>query len=101
MSITTEILGLRREQNSTVDLLLGAIAWEKAARNPEHKRARHAAVLQFADLVLLNTAVHAGEASSETPNPTRSRIRRLIEVTSRRIHRRSDPGQLHQRRLFA
>ena len=98
MSIATEILSLRRDRHSSVNLLIGAIAWEKAAQTPERKMARHADVLQLADLVLLNVAVHAGEASSGPP--TTHRTRRAV-VPFRRKHRRSDPGQLHQHTLFA
>ena len=98
MSIATEILSLRRDQGSSVNLLIGAIAWEQAAKNPEHKMARHADVLHLADLVLLNVAVHAAEALGEPPTIHRSR-RALLP--SRRKRRHSDPGQLHQHRLFA
>lgn len=98
MSIATEILSLRRDQHSSVNLLIGAIAWEQAARNPLHKMARHADVLHLADLVLLNVAAHAAEAFGEPPTIHKSR--RAV-VPFRRKHRRSDPGQLHQHRLFA
>jgi len=99
MSIATELLSLRRDQDSSVNLLLGAIAWEKTAQSPEHKMARHASVLQLADVVLLNVAVHASEASGEEPGTIR-RIRRA-PMPSRRKRRRFDPGQLRQHRLFA
>jgi hypothetical protein len=97
MSIATEILSLRRDQTSSVNLLIGAISWEKAAQRADHRMARHAAVLQFADLVLLNVAVHAGETLSQPP--TTHRTRRGVLPYSRK-RRRSDPGQLHQHRLF-
>ena len=99
MSIATELLSLRRDQDSSVNLLLGAIAWEKAARTPEHKTSRHASVLQLADVVLLNVAVHATEASGEVP-PTIHGTRRAV-LPFRRKRRRPDPGQLHQHKLFA
>ena len=98
MSIATELLSLRRDQASSVNLLLGAIAWEKAARTPEHKTSRHASVLQLSDVVLLNVAVHATEASGEPP--TIHRTRRAV-LPFRRKRRRPDPGQLHQHKLFA
>ena len=98
MSIATEILSLRRDQGSSVNLLIGAIAWEQAARNPQHKMARHADVLQLADLVLLNVAVHAAEVLSEPPTIHR---RRRAVPSSRRNRRRTDSGQSHQRMLFA
>ena len=98
MSIATELLSLRRDQDSSVNLLLGAIAWEKAAQSPEHKRARHASVLQLADVVLLNVAVHASEASGEPPT---TRKNRRAVFPFRRKRRRPDPGQLRQHRQFA
>jgi hypothetical protein len=46
----------------------------------------------------LNVAAHAAEQLSD---PSESRKSRRAVVPFQRKPRRSDPGQLHQRRLFA
>jgi len=97
MNIATKILDLRQNQSSSVETLLAAIEWEKAAQGEEHILARRYAVREAADLVLLNVAVHAADALSEPPVIRRTRP----TVLSRRKLRRSNPGELHQRRLFA
>jgi hypothetical protein len=48
-------------------------------------------------MVLLNVAAHAADALNEPP--TIRKIRRLFQF--RRKRRRSNAGELHQRRLFA
>ena len=59
MTIASAILSLRRNQSSSVELLLGALDWERAATQYDHRAARHYAVLQAIDQVLLNVAAHA------------------------------------------
>ena len=59
MTIASAILSLRRNQSSSVELLLGALDWERAATQYDHRSARHYAVLQAIDQVLLNVAAHA------------------------------------------
>jgi len=98
MSIATEILTLRNNQMSSVEILLGAIDWRNAAQDAEHFLSRGYDVTVTADLVLLNVSVHAAEALSEPPKIRRTR-RALLPF--RRKRHDSDPGQLRQRRLFA
>jgi hypothetical protein len=98
MSIASDILSLRQNQSSSVKALMAMIDWQCAALDDIHFLARGHAVTQAADLVLLNVATHAAEALNEPPVIRRTRP---ALSTSRRKRRRSDPGQLHQRRLFA
>ena len=98
MSVATEILSLRQNQSSSVETLLAAIEWEKAAQEEEHILSRGYAVREAADIVLLNVAVHTAEALSE-PSAIRRTRRGLLSFW--RKPRRSNPGELHQRRLFA
>ena len=98
MSIATEILSLRQNQSSSVETLLAAIEWEKAAQHDEHILSRRYAVREAVDIVLLNVAVHATDALSE-PTVLRGARRGLFRFW--RKPRRSNPGGLHQRRLFA
>ena len=98
MSISAEILSLRREKSSSVANMISLIEWEQSALEPGHRARRHHAVLDASDAVLLNVAVHAADALSEPPT-VRGTPRFVLPV--RRKSRRSDPGQLHQRRLFA
>ena len=99
MSIATEILSLRRDQTSSVSLLLAAIEWQRATKNDSMMLMRGHAVVQAVDLVLLNVAVHAGEAKDEQHTPEN---RRALTLPRRRRHR-SDSGMLLQRqhKLFA
>lgn len=98
MSIATEILSLRREKSSSVATLIGLIEWEQMAYDRDHKVSRHYAVLEAADLVLLNVAAHAAEAMIEPP---KTRKTRRFVLPFRRPPRHTDAGQLHQRRLLA
>ena len=98
MSVATEILRLRQNQSSSVETLLAAIEWEKAAREEEHILSRRYAVREAADIVLLNVAVHAAEAFSEPP-VLRGTRRGLLSFWTK--PRSSNSGKLHQRRLFA
>ncbi len=98
MGIATEILNLRRNQTSSVEILLGALDWHKSAQDEQHILARGYAVFEAADSVLLNVAAHAAEALNEPPKVRRAR--RAVP-SSRRNRRGTDSGQLHQHRLFA
>ena len=98
MSIATELLSLRRNQTSSVEILLGALDWQKSAKDEQHILARGYAVSEAADMVLLNVAAHAADALNEPPRVRRTR--HAIPST-RRNRRRTDSGHLHQRMLFA
>jgi len=98
MSITTEILSLRRDRSSSVAALLNAMEWECAAEDDTRILARGYDVLRMADLVLLNVAAHAADVLRELPAICKSR---RAALPLRRKRRRPDPAQLHQRRLFA
>ena len=98
MSITTEILSLRRDRSSSVAALLNAIEWECAAEDDTRTLARGYDVLRMADIVLLNVAAHAADILGHPPAIPQPR-RATPQPRSKR--RRLDPAQLHQRRLFA
>jgi hypothetical protein len=98
MSITTEILNLRRDRSSSVAALLNAMEWECAAQDDTRTLARGYDVLRMADLVLLNVAAHAADVLGELPAISEAR---RATPPPRRKRRRPDPAQLHQRRLFA
>jgi len=98
MSIATDILILRRDQASSVSALLAAMEWECAAIDDIRTLARGHDVMRLADLVLVNVAAHAADALSELPAIPGTR--RAV-LPFRRKRRLPDPGQLHQRRLFA
>lgn len=98
MSVATKILSLRQNQSSSVETLLAAIEWAKAAQHEEHILSRHYAVREAADIVLLNVAVHAADALSK-PTVLRGTRRGLFRFW--RKPRRSNPGGFHQHRLFA
>jgi hypothetical protein len=97
MSVASDILGLRKNQSSSVETLIAKIEWLKAAEQVAHILTREFAVREAADIVLLNVATHAAEALNEPP--VIHRTRRALS-TSRRKQRHADPGQLHQRRLY-
>jgi hypothetical protein len=94
MSITTEILSLRRNQSSSVETLMAKIEWQKAAQDEAHISSREFGVREAADIVLLNVATHAAEALNEPP-PVIHMNRRAL-WTSRPKLRHSDLGRLHQ-----
>ena len=98
MSITIEILSLRRDRSSSVAALLNAMEWECAAVNETRALARGYDVLRWADLVLLNVAAHATDILGERPAIPQAR---RATPPPRRKRRRPDPTQLHQRQLFA
>jgi hypothetical protein len=98
MSITTEILSLRRDRSSSVAALLNAMEWKCAAEDDMRTLARGYDVLRMADLVLLNVAAHAADVLGQPPAIPKAR---RVTLPPRRKRRRPDPGQLHQHRLFA
>jgi hypothetical protein len=98
MSITTEILSLRRDRSSSVAALLNAMEWECAAEDDTRTLARGYDVLRMADIVLLNVAAHAADVWSQPPAILKAR---RATLSPRRKRRRPDPSQLHQRQLFA
>jgi hypothetical protein len=98
MSITTEILSLRRNQSSSVETLMAKIEWLKVAEEEAHISSREFGVREAADIVLLNVATHAAEALNEPP--LIQKTRRALSI-ARRKKRHSDPGRLHQRRLYS
>src|SRR5215468_3320964 len=93
MSIATEILRLRQNQASSVETLLAALDWQKAAHTDEHILSRGYAVSEAADVVLLNVAAHAADSLAE---PTTVRRTRRAVPSSRRSRRRSDTPELRQ-----
>jgi hypothetical protein len=98
VTIATEILRLRRDQLSSVSALLNAMEWECAAKSDLRLLARGHDVLRMADLVLLNVAAHAADASRDLPATPKTR---RVTLSFFRKRPRPDPAQLHQRRLFA
>jgi hypothetical protein len=89
MSITTEIVSLRRNQSSSVETLIAKIEWLKAAEEEAHISSREFGVREAADIVLLNVAAHAAEALIEPPLT----IRPAASLDSRRKLRHTDPGR--------
>ena len=72
--------------------------WQTASHlKGTHFPSRESGVREAADIVLLNVASHAAEALNEPP--VIHKTRRALSI-SRRKQRHSDPGQLHQRRLY-
>jgi hypothetical protein len=97
MSIATDILSLRQNQASSVETLMAKIEWLEAAREVAHVMTRGFAVREAADDVLTKVAVYAAEALSEPPAIRRTRPTGPSSWRKRHFN----PGQLHQRRLFA
>ncbi len=92
MSIATEILSLRRNRQSSVKTLIGAIEWYEVSATLH----RHWAMLDAIDLVLTNVAAHAADALNETP--TKIQETRRAVVPARRWWRRYYKGPAQQRR---
>jgi hypothetical protein len=67
MSIVSDILNLRQNQFSSVEMLIGMLDRQNAAPDLDHLVSRGFAVREAADLVLLNVAAHAAEALSAPP----------------------------------
>jgi len=95
MSCATAVLCLRREQSSSVEMLLGAIDWQSNAKDRLVSRMRGHAVTEAADTVLLNVAVHAAEAQRmfdddsltappRPPRPRKSVARRRTDTLATR-----------------
>lgn len=93
MSIATEILNMRRNRESSVKALIGAIEWYEVSATLH----RHWAMLEAIDLVLTNVAAYAADAMNEFPTKVQA-TRRRAGVPWWRRHRRYDSGQTHQRR---
>jgi len=72
--------------------------WQRSAYEGDHRLYRSVAVAEAVDLVLLNVAAHAADQLGDSP--VSHKTRRAV-VPFRRKPRRSDPGPLRQRRLFA
>jgi hypothetical protein len=70
MSIATEILSLRQDRTSSVTALIAALDWLHVAYGDHRILSRRHTVREFADLVLLNVAVHALEAGPTFPKAT-------------------------------
>jgi len=98
MSITTDILSLRRDRSSSVETLLALIGWEHQAWTRNHKMSRHYAVEQAADVVLMNVAAHAAEADKYLTAPD-SAGPESRAVAGTRKRRRTGPGVYFQRLL--
>jgi len=98
MSVVSEILDLRRDKFSSITRLLAALDRQGCpTENCAHVPMRDYAVREAADLVLLNVAAHAADQLNQPPAIPKAR--RAV-VPFLRKPRRSDPGQLRQRRLF-
>jgi hypothetical protein len=103
VSIATEILSLRRDRSGSVTTLLALLDWQHAAHSKLFAETRSYAVIQAADVVLLNVAAHAAEAlnASGTPvnapqSPKAPEARRTIRSLFRR-RRGSDAPKSRQR----
>lgn len=94
----TELLNLRRNRTSTVATLLGGIDHVAAAPSDLTRMTRAFALKDLGDAVLANVAVHALEAYWGDM-PVAKSHRAAHPSRRRRLH--ADPGQVHQRRLFA
>ncbi len=94
----TDLLKLRRNRTSTVATLLGGIDHVAAASSDTARMMRAHALKDLGDAVLANVAVHALEAYwADAPLPKPGGASH--HSRRRRLH--VDPGQFHQRRLFA
>jgi hypothetical protein len=97
--IATEILNLRRNQGSSVEILLGTLEWVRAASRQHslttrayeeaaHSVAREYAATEAADIVLLNVAIHAAAAEAFFTQPPQ-KARRASAIW-RRVRRGRD-----------
>jgi len=98
MSVVSEILNLRSNQFSSMTTLLSTIERQNSAQSISQVLGRSYAVLDAADALLTNVAAHAADQLGEPPATPGNR-RSVVPFL--RKARRSDPDQLHQRRLFA
>ena len=97
MSISTEILSLRRVKSSSVETLLGLLEWQHSTKNKVFTEMRSYSVAQAADLVLMNVAIHAREAQDDVPPARETRRTRSFW---RKLRRSGEP-QLKGHRRFA
>jgi hypothetical protein len=100
MGIADEILCLRRNQTSSVTLLLGALEWVDAGSLGPRSVARAFAAAEAADIVLLNVAAHAAEAMNE-PTTISGARRATLPSRSKRRHGSGPLFNRIQHRLFA
>ena len=98
MNLGTDLLNLRRNKASTVATLIGGIERLVTAQSETTMMTRAFALNELADAVLAQVAVHALQACWGTSPPPKTR---RDASSSRRRLRQTDPGQWHQRRLFA
>lgn len=98
MGLGSELLNLRRSKMSTVEALLAGMERVAEASSDVQKMNRTYALNALGDAVLASVAVYALE-DYWGDKPLRG-VRRAA-TASRRRPRRSDVGQLNQRRLFA
>lgn len=98
MSLGTDLLNLRRNQTSTVAMLISGIERLATAKSETTLMTRTFALNELADAVLTQVAIYAVEACwSEVPA---AKTRPGMNSSRRRL-RQTDAGQLYQRRLFA
>ena len=99
MNLGSELLNLRRNKASSVEMLMGAIERVDAAQSVNVRMTREFALHALSDAVLANVAVHANEsywgdaASGKTTRPARG--------TRRSARRLEASANVYQRRLFA
>lgn len=98
MALGTDLLNLRRNKLSTVEALLAGIDRLAEAQSDLQIMNRAFTLNELGDAVLAHVAVHALENYWGDKPLTKPR---RASVGTRRRLRRSDFGQLYQRRLFA
>jgi len=98
MGLGTDLLKLRRSRLSSVEALLAGMDRLAEATSDLQIMNRAYALNELGDAVLANVAVHVME-NYWGDQPVR-KPRRAAGASKRRI-RRSELGQLYQRRLFA
>jgi len=98
MGLGSDLLNLRRGKFSTVEALIGGIDRVAEATSELQRMNRAFALNELGDAVLASVAVYALENcwAGQPVQQTQRAVR-----ASRRSSRRSDIGQLYQRRLFA
>jgi len=104
MSIGAEVLSLRRQQGSSVEALIGAMDWQRAAakdtKDPRYIARRHA-VLEAVDNVLLKVAVHAAEAQKLWEQSGRGTLARRAARPRPRISRWMRDAMASRQMTFA
>jgi hypothetical protein len=104
MSIGAEVLSLRRQQGSSVEALIGAMDWQRAAakdtKDPRYVARGHA-VLEAVDNVLLKVAVHAAEAQKLWEQSDRGTLARRAARPRPRISRWMRDAMASRQMTFA